>query len=190
MAFVDGENLTIRGQQFAKRLGIELRDGEWWKENVYLWLPQPEGIRPLGPLLAGASPADVPLEPRPTRAHYYTSLRGDDPKVNATRDALRHLHFHPSVFKKDGDRSKGVDITLARDVLSHAYLNNYDLALLVAGDGDYLPLVEEVQHRGCIVVVAFFEEWTNPDLRRSADAFYNLSPLFERDWKVFLSKGE
>ena len=36
----------------------------------------------------------------------------------------------------DTRRSKGVDIILTKDMLSHAFPGNFDAALLVAGDGD------------------------------------------------------
>jgi hypothetical protein len=34
MVFVDGENFTIRGQEFAKKKGIQLESGEYWSEDV------------------------------------------------------------------------------------------------------------------------------------------------------------
>ena len=42
-------------------------------------------------------------------------------------------------------RAKGVDIALTKDLLSHAFLDNYDAVVLVAGDGDYVPVVEELK---------------------------------------------
>jgi uncharacterized LabA/DUF88 family protein len=64
-----------------------------------------------------------------------------------------------NVFKKDkqGRKTKGVDITLTRDMLSHAFRGNYDVARLIAGDGDYLPLIEEVKRLGKRVQVCFFD---------------------------------
>jgi len=41
-------------------------------------------------------------------------------------------------------------------MLSHAFLNNYDVATLIAGDADYVPLVEEVKRLGKVVYVLFF----------------------------------
>ena len=44
---------------------------------------------------------------------------------------------------KPAAKAKGVDIALTTDMLSNAFLGNYDVAVLVAGDGDYVPLVEQ-----------------------------------------------
>jgi uncharacterized LabA/DUF88 family protein len=51
------------------------------------------------------------------------------------------------------------------------------VAVLVTGDGDYLPVVEEVKRFGKRVVLAFFEHseaGLSPELRRAADEFYRL----------------
>ena len=191
MVFIDGENLTIRGQELAKKREMTLRGGEWWDRDVYMWFPAANPLDAVQEVLFPASRAGGFLTQwPPTRAHYYTSVKGDEPRVASTKEALRRFGFHPSVFKRTSDgRSKGVDITLARDVLSHAYLGNYDLALLIAGDGDYLPLVQDVQHRGRVVAVAFFEEWTNPDLRLTADSFHDLTPIFVQSWRHVLGGG-
>jgi uncharacterized LabA/DUF88 family protein len=97
-----------------------------------------------------------PVNVSAIRAYYYTSVTGDDVKIAEVKQALRYLHFDPQVFKKTfrQQKSKGVDITLTKDMLSHAYSDNYDGVVLVAGDGDYVPLIEEVKRRGENVFVA------------------------------------
>src|SRR5437667_2576926 len=76
----------------------------------------------------------------PIRSHYYTSTTGDTDFVDGVRAKLRNLGFYPEVFSKPkGARSKGVDITLTKDMLSDAFMNNYDDAVLLAGDADYIP---------------------------------------------------
>ena len=53
-------------------------------------------------------------------------------------------------------------------MLSHAFRDNYEVAVLVAGDGDYVPVVQEVQRLGKIVFVWFFEnEGLNPNPENS-----------------------
>jgi uncharacterized LabA/DUF88 family protein len=63
---------------------------------------------------------------------------------------------------------------MAKDMLSHAFLDNYDLAVLVCGDGDLVPLVQGVKRLGKWVIVAFFDHCLNPKLRRAADEFSQL----------------
>jgi uncharacterized LabA/DUF88 family protein len=57
------------------------------------------------------------------------------------------------------EKAKGMDIALAKDFLSHAFLDNYDVAVLVAGDGDDVPLITEVKRLGKVVYVVFFNDY-------------------------------
>jgi uncharacterized LabA/DUF88 family protein len=71
-------------------------------------------------------------------------------------------------------RQKGVDIRIAVDTMTHAIRGNMDRAVLVAGDGDFKPLVESLVELG-----VFVEVWADPkhvsaDLVESADAFHPL----------------
>src|SRR5262245_6026602 len=164
MAFVDGENLTLRGQEVAKRDKRNLHDSTEYERDVFLWFRI--GTPPRHPDWTRLT---TWLQPDAIRAHYYTSAVGDDDALAKIRERLREIGFDPHVFKRDPkrNRSKGVDIALTKDMLSHAFLNNYDAAVLVAGDGDYMPLVEEVKRLGKIVYVAFFTgdgAGLNPDL--------------------------
>ena len=74
--------------------------------------------------------------------------------------------------------SKRVDITLATDMLLHAYRKHYDVAVLVAGDEDYVPLVRAVQGEGARVTVCFFRNGLSPALEMAADDFVDLEPFF------------
>jgi len=154
MLFVDGENLTIRAQRIADRKGIAFLPGEHWMKDVFIWLP---GVDPVTQVFMLGSPHSLyipfQLENRSMRSYYYTALRASQDAVDEVRQSLRKLSFEPRIFKKSEDRSKGVDISLATDVLSHAFRDNFDLAVLIAGDADYVPLVEELKRLGRIVCV-------------------------------------
>jgi hypothetical protein len=174
MVFVDGENLTIRGQEFARAHGIQLVQGRYWEPDTFLWLPGVEGSAPF-----------VGTATRAERAYYYTAVVGDDERLMTTRLAIRNLGFDPNVFKKaKGTRSKGVDVSLTTAVVSHAYRGSYEIAFLVAGDGDYAPMVEEAKRAGRRIVVAFFENYgLNPALRIAADVFIDLGEHFALNWR-------
>lgn len=49
---------------------------------------------------------------------------------------------------------KGTDINVAVHMLSKAYTNAYDIAILISGDSDYVPVVEQLHNIGKIVVLA------------------------------------
>lgn len=120
------------------------------------------------------------------RAYYYTSLIGDAPLIEDINSLLWSLEFTPHVFKKvrKDQKAKGVDISLTKDMLSDAFLNHYDVAVLVAGDGDYVPLVEAVKNRGKRVICYFFaNNGMSTDLSHACDEFYDLSQDFEVRWR-------
>ena len=51
---------------------------------------------------------------------------------------------------------KGVDIMLATDMITHSYKGNYDTAILVGGDSDYVGAVQAVKDNGKNLEVALF----------------------------------
>jgi uncharacterized LabA/DUF88 family protein len=113
---------------------------------------------PAAPRFVGLTSGPGP-DIRARRAYYYTGVVGDERKLRKARLAIRELGFEPNVFKKPkGTKSKGVDVSLTTAVVSHAYRRGYDVAFLIAGDGDYVPMVEEAKRAGTRVVVAFFEK--------------------------------
>lgn len=132
------------------------------------------------------------LEDAALRAFYYTSVSGAEDDRLLVRDALKEIGFQPMVFKRgnrqrqnggadklgESIRSKQVDIQLATDVLSNAFRNNYDAAVLVAGDGDYVPLVEEVKRLGKLVYVFFFRNGLSSELLNAADGFSDITEEF------------
>lgn len=66
---------------------------------------------------------------------------------------------------------KEVDIMLATDMLSLAYKNAYDTAVLVSGDSDFIYTVEEVQALGKRVENATFKKTSSFNLRKVCDDF-------------------
>jgi len=80
---------------------------------------------------------------------------------------------------------KGVDIMLATDMLTHSFKNNYDVAVLVAGDNDYVGAIQSVKDNGKNVEVALFgKERTSLQLRAVADRVITInSRLLKGCWK-------
>lgn len=63
-------------------------------------------------------------------------------------------------------RIKEDDIRLALQMQKDAYDNKFDVALLVSGDGDFVPLPEYLNEKGKKMEVAYFEGQTAPTLLR------------------------
>lgn len=73
-------------------------------------------------------------------------------------------------------RQKGVDGLVAVDMLVGAFNGLFQVGILVAGDGDFVPVVEAVRRRGVMVVVAAEERSLSDDLRRAADRVWPIDP--------------
>ena len=80
---------------------------------------------------------------------------------------------------------KGTDVQLATDMLTHSYKNNYDVAILVAGDNDYAGAVQAIKDNGKHVEVALFgREGTSQELRNVADRIIPINSRLLKDcWK-------
>jgi len=182
MLFVDGENFAIRGKKVADAASVSLPCTKYYEPNVFLWFPGVPGTK----AITNSGPATIHVQDNAIRAYYYTSVTGDETRVLSVRERLWSIGFEPNVFKKNRqqDKAKGVDIALAKDMLSGAFLNNFDVAVLIAGDGDYVPLVEEVKRLGKIVYVAFFAtNGLSLELRLSSDVFFDFEPFLRERFK-------
>ena len=170
MIFVDGENLVLRFQKMKA-------DG---------WLPHVRDLTHVPDTLVWQSGFSADAEScEILRATYYTYVVGDTRRVEQVESQIRSLSFNrhrnstlpaqltPRVFKKEKNsaKSKGVDIAMVVDILGHVYANNLDTVLLLSGDGDYLPLIKEVQRAGKQCYIAAFSDGLNPALPIVADAF-------------------
>jgi hypothetical protein len=164
MLFVDGENLTIRAEKYAeKNRRVIPAAPPGYLTGVYFWPPGMFG----DPLSAEFFPN---LQLMGRRSYYYTSAKGDDNKLDSIRHALRELGFKPTVFKRTESRkAKGVDIALATDMLSDAHRDNFEVAILASGDGDFLPVVEEIQRIGKAVYLLSVGDKVSPSLVLASD---------------------
>lgn len=66
---------------------------------------------------------------------------------------------------------------LACDMVLFAKQDLYDVAILVSGDGDFIPAVERIKDMGKIVEVASFSDEICGELRLLSDRFWNLDSV-------------
>ena len=80
---------------------------------------------------------------------------------------------------------KGVDILLSTDMITHSFKNNYDVAILVAGDNDFVGAIQAVKDNGKNLEVALFgKERTSMQLRKVADQVTHVNArLLKGCWK-------
>ena len=137
---------------------------------------------------------------RLVRMYYYNALVGkleeperfkDQDKFFKTVAAIPYTELrlgrlvYTSAWPNSPPFEKGVDVQLATDMITHAFKNNYDVAILVAGDNDYVGAIQAVKDNGKHVEVALFgQERTSRQLRDVADRVITLDGRLMRGcWK-------
>ena len=167
MAFVDGSNLLIElGTTLAVSVRADLpttEDVSLAAQTVTKTLREQISDGPAGPH-------------RIIRRYWFGSIQGSDELLLERQTWLRDAGYEGVLFHKvKGRDEKGVDLAVAREMLMHGFNKNYETAVLVAGDEDYLGLVQDLKRLGRSVVVCFYESPSlSKKLRLAADLFLPL----------------
>ncbi|MBS3099517.1 NYN domain-containing protein [Candidatus Pacearchaeota archaeon] len=94
------------------------------------------------------------------------------PKFNVVlckllRRKIRGMNQYYYVLKED-------DIHMAGDMIKGAFKNFYDVALLVSGDGDFVPAVRIVREEGKKVENIYFKKSASTNLKQNCDKSFML----------------
>ena len=92
---------------------------------------------------------------RQDRTHNAAAAQEQD-RFLASLEEVPYLETRLGIYKQRGVEmvEKGVDVMIATDLVSGAFKNLYDTAILVSGDGDFFPAIEAVKDLGKHVEVA------------------------------------
>lgn len=98
-------------------------------------------------------------------AHYYrgrlaASVAAQRDMVEKERhfdDMLSKLGITPHYLPLVRDVEKGIDVWFALDVYDMAIRDAYDVAVLITGDGDFVPLIQKLNERGAPSVIMAWE---------------------------------
>jgi uncharacterized LabA/DUF88 family protein len=127
------------------------------------------------------------------RAYFYTGVpTGNLPKeiyedykkqkgfLNELQNLGIKVKTIPLKKTPEGFIEKGIDILIATDMVSLAFRNAYDTAILVSGDSDYIPVIEEIQSLGKRVENASFKRESSYNLRKVCDDFLELDKIKDK----------
>lgn len=97
------------------------------------------------------------------------------PKCNSCQAEIRTCPSCEAVLRRTVE--KGVDTAIVTDMLQHAWVDTYDVGVLLSADADFIPAVKFLHLRGKKIVHASFTSlgqnlanqcWKQIDLRRLA----------------------
>ena len=129
------------------------------------------------------------IGPRQMVAGYIFDSRSEDITNNERylnqkkfHDKLRYMGFRVIAresFDPQRPEQKEVDVAMACEMVVHAMKNNYDVAIVVSGDRDFIPAIQHVQAAGKRVEVAAFRDTigNREAIRRFADEYYELGEM-------------
>lgn len=187
LVFVDGENLVVRYEAMLKSGRRPHPDTRHipgcfvWNDRVFqtaLW--------------------DV------RRVSYHTSTVGDDVRIEEIRRSIGGTqfcatisqHYHPRTGqivaknrklqivpfvrkrRSNGNKESVCDVALAVDILRACYRDHARGVWLFSGDGDFVPLLQEVVHSGKSAYASAFSSGLNDEIKLIVDEFIAIDDLF------------
>ena len=78
---------------------------------------------------------------------------------------------------------KGVDVSLATDILRHAFQQTCQICIVVSGDEDYKDAIEVAKDRGIKVWVSSFRMSLSSEVEKAADKIILLEDIFNQTKK-------
>jgi len=114
------------------------------------------------------------------RRHWVGSYQGNGEDERRLLFASHEVGFQARILHKARDGpEKGVDMSLAIQMMADAVNRNFHTGWLVTGDADYTELVKEVKRYGTVVNGVFFKSALSDALRLSCDEFYLLDNVLK-----------
>lgn len=175
--FIDGQNMAIRYKELINQEERNPVGNISYTKDRFVWKPSS---------LIFPSMTHSHLEI--VRAICYTVSTDSGyselfNKIKNTKiEGNSQFYLSPEIIRySEKDKNpKGDDIKLCIGALHYATNNFLDIAYLVTNDGDFVPLIEELQRLGKYVYVASFEssKGFNKKLKEKADFFWNLDTQY------------
>jgi uncharacterized LabA/DUF88 family protein len=117
-----------------------------------------------------------------TSARFYTGVDSTNLSQKGFLSYLRHIGFEviakELVKRVDGSQKANLDVKIALDMRN--FVDSYDTAVLVSGDGDFVWAVEELQNYGKQVWVVGLDSMTSYELRQVANRFTDLADILDK----------
>lgn len=118
------------------------------------------------------------------RSYFYSGKDPEDEKQESFHTALRYSGFdvktRPLVKIDDGRKEKGIDVMLTTDLLTHAFKDNFDIAVIIGGDLDYVQAIQEVKNEGKIIKLVSFEGNMSKKLKQMVDETLILDDIADK----------
>lgn len=102
-------------------------------------------------------------------------------------------HFFPMAGSGKQDKfEKGIDVALALEALEVGLSNTVDVIALIAGDGDFIPLVRKLMRKGIRSLLVYFDfpSYTDSEGKERGPCFANPALVDAVNYSLNLSSEE
>lgn len=118
------------------------------------------------------------------RAYFYEGVKPDDDSKRSFHKALKAQGFHvetrPLVKRSGSFMEKGVDVMLTTELLTHTFKDNFDIAVIVGGDQDYIVALKEIKREGKRIVMSCFKNSFSNEIQEIADEAIFIDEIAEK----------
>lgn len=114
------------------------------------------------------------------KKNFLTALQRNE--IQLRTKVLKNRSYTCCHCNKQNNRQvqKGVDVSLATDILRHAWQETSDVCIVVSGDEDYKDAIEAAKDKGMKVWVASFLHCLSNELRNNVDKVIFIEDIFDR----------
>ena len=130
---------------------------------------------------------------RIVRSYYYTTKLPQEKTYSESLQEIENFEVREGFVagqKGRRQREKAVDVFLAVDMVRFAWLMNYKRAILVSGDGDFVPAVRAVKERAANVIVVCHEACVSKELLRTCDRFTPIDRYITKPINVAMARKQ
>ncbi len=106
--------------------------------------------------------------------HYFTVIEGSYVARQVAEDLPMDINDHRTYYKEE----KGTDINVAVHLLTKAFMNAYDTAIILSGDSDYVTVLDVLNMIGKTTVIAGVKGQNISKLRKYSDDSYIIDDDF------------
>lgn len=114
------------------------------------------------------------------QAYFYTGINSSNQREKLFLSNICSLGYKiisKEIIRQPDGVKANLDVELALDMHHKALNDEYDTAVLVSGDGDFIDVVKRLKGLGKRVEVVSFRARTNKELIKVADSYLDLSEI-------------
>jgi uncharacterized LabA/DUF88 family protein len=104
------------------------------------------------------------------------------PEADSVWNAAKSAGFQLTILDRNQrNKEKGVDSSMVADIIEDMYTiaTEGDIFIIMAGDADYVPVIQKLQAKNYEVHVLFWDHAAN-DLKRAAHKFLSLNQFLNQ----------